>query len=67
MANKLIKISILKSDSFINGKFKELYRNSVEVPQDVQFDYGLIERAMSLLYPGSFIEFKVCYYEERKH
>ena len=59
MANKTIRIKILTSDSLDVGSFKELYRNSVVIDSSVQFDYDLIERALSMLYPSAIIQFQI--------
>ena len=59
MAQKNIKILVEVQDINHPGSFKELYRNSVQVPIDVVFDYNLVERALSLLYPNSMVSFKV--------
>lgn len=56
---KTIKIKILKADSSKPGSFKELYRNSVSIAKEVKFDYGLVESALSLLYPDCLIQFTV--------
>ena len=59
MAQKTIKIKVLTTDSRDVSTFKELYRNSVEVPDGVKFDYDLIESALLLLYPNSIVQFLV--------
>lgn len=59
MAQKTIKIKVLTTDSSNIGSFKELYRNSIAVPDGVKFDYDLIERALLLLYPNTMVEFLV--------
>ena len=63
MAKRTIRIKVLTSDSHDIGSFKELYRNTVMQDSSVQFDYDLIERALSLLYPSSQIQFNVSTYE----
>ena len=59
MGNKTIRIKILTSDSHDVGSFKELYCNSVVIDSSVQFDYDLIERALSMLYPSAIIQFQI--------
>lgn len=59
MAQKTIKIKVLTTDSHDVGSFKELYRNSIAVPDGVKFDYDLIERALLLLYPNTIVQFMV--------
>ena len=59
MAQKMIKISVKSLDETKQCYFKELYRNSVEIPSDVSFDYNLVERALSILYPGCSVSFQI--------
>lgn len=58
MPQKVIKISVQCSKGAAPGEFKELYRNSV-ICKDGSFDYSLVERALMLLYPNSFIQFTI--------
>lgn len=59
MANKTIRIKVLTSDSHDVGSFKELYRNTVVHDSSVQFDYDLIEHALSILFPSAIIQFQI--------
>lgn len=59
MAQKIIKILVEMPDNNNVGVFKTLYRNTVQIPNDVVFDYNLVERALSLLYPNSLVSFKI--------
>lgn len=59
MLQKTIRILIKKLDPIHQGDFKEVYRNSVTIPSDVSFDYSLIEKAFTVLYPGCLIEFQI--------
>lgn len=54
----MIKIVVFKFVS--DGSQKELYRNSVNLPNDLSFDYNDVYKVLRLLYPSSDgVEFTV--------
>lgn len=57
--DKTIKILIQKPDNFKPGEFKELYRNTIEWPSTVLFDFNNMESSLRILYPGSLITFTI--------
>lgn len=59
MAQKNVKIEVLKTDGSNMSNFKVLYRNTIVCDESITFDYDLIERALLLLYPDSLIHFTV--------
>lgn len=57
--DKAIRISVSKLDPFKSGDFKELFRQTVDWPSDLSFDYNMMEKALQILFPGSVVEFKI--------
>ena len=57
--DKAIKISVSKLDPYKSADFKELFRQTVDWPSDLSFDYNMMEKALQILFPGSVVEFKI--------
>lgn len=63
MKRKSILISVKKPDKFKIGQVKTCLSQTVELDDSISFDYCLIEKALNVLFPGSFIDFTVRYDE----
>lgn len=57
-----LKIDVLKPNRNSPGSFSELYSNSIDVDDSIDFDYSALIKAFKLLYPfdGVTISFSIC-------
>ena len=56
MGKRAIKIKVLVNDPLKAGEFKEVFRQVVDLDENISFDYNLVERTFRLLFPSCLVQ-----------